>query len=169
MPLCRLGSVHSGSASWDDYGRAFPYQLPESSFPWWVPTLCLDGMVCLLRLRWVKVVCVFIRNLPTADVAEWPGSFTCHCGNAEVERTSNKSQHTKLTLEKKILPPLLPGFELTTFRSQVRCLVTSTSSSIIQQLRNFHLANLKNFRCHRFWPNANTSNKCESDWFLKIF
>ena len=32
----------------------------------------------------------------------------------------NKSQHTKLTLEKKILPPLLPGFELATFRSRVR-------------------------------------------------
>ena len=30
------------------------------------------------------------------------------------------SQHTKLTLEKKILPPLLPGFELETFRSRVR-------------------------------------------------
>ena len=28
------------------------------------------------------------------------------------ERTPNKSQHTKLTLEKKILPPLLPGFDL---------------------------------------------------------
>ena len=27
---------------------------------------------------------------------------------------------TKLTLEKKILPPLLPGFELATFRSRVR-------------------------------------------------
>ena len=35
-------------------------------------------------------------------------------------RTSNRSQHTKLTLEKKILPPLLPGFELATFRSRVR-------------------------------------------------
>ena len=32
-----------------------------------------------------------------------------------VEQTTNKSQHTKLILEKKILPPLLPGFELTTF------------------------------------------------------
>ena len=30
------------------------------------------------------------------------------------------SQHTKLTLEKKTLPPLLPGFELATFRSRVR-------------------------------------------------
>ena len=37
-----------------------------------------------------------------------------------VERTPNKSQHTKLTLEKKILPPLLPGFEHATFRSRVR-------------------------------------------------
>ena len=37
-----------------------------------------------------------------------------------MERTLNKGQHTKLTLEKNILPPLLPGFELVTFRSQVR-------------------------------------------------
>ena len=36
-----------------------------------------------------------------------------------VERTQNKSQHTKF-LEKKIIPPLLPGFELATFRSRVR-------------------------------------------------
>ena len=32
----------------------------------------------------------------------------------------NKSQHRKLALEKKILPPLLPGFEPGTFRSRVR-------------------------------------------------
>ena len=48
------------------------------------------------------------------------GSFTCHCGNTGVERTPNTSQHTKLTLEKKILPPLPPGFEPATFRSRVR-------------------------------------------------
>ena len=41
-------------------------------------------------------------------------------GNTGVERTQIKSQHTKLTLEKKNLPPLLPGFELATFRSRVR-------------------------------------------------
>ena len=46
--------------------------------------------------------------------------MTCHCGNKGMELTSNKSQHTKFTLEKKILPPLLPGFELATFRSRVR-------------------------------------------------
>ena len=33
----------------------------------------------------------------------------------------NKSQNRKLTLEKKILPPLQQGFEPATFRSWVRC------------------------------------------------
>ena len=37
-----------------------------------------------------------------------------------MKQTTNKSQHTKLTLEKKILWPLPPGFELATFRSQVQ-------------------------------------------------
>ena len=37
----------------------------------------------------------------------------------EMEWTLNKSQYTKLTQEKKIPLPLLPGFELTTFRSPV--------------------------------------------------
>ena len=46
-------------------------------------------------------VCVFRCNLPPALWRKWPGSFTCHCGNTGVERTPNKSQHTKLTLEKK--------------------------------------------------------------------
>ena len=63
---------------------------------------------------------VFRCNLPSALFAEWPGSFTCHCGNTGVEQTPNNNKHTKLTLEKKILPPLLPGFELATFRSPVR-------------------------------------------------
>ena len=37
-----------------------------------------------------------------------------------MERIPNKNQHRKITLEKEILPPLLPGFELATFRSRVR-------------------------------------------------
>ena len=37
-----------------------------------------------------------------------------------VEWTLNKSQHTKLNLEKKILTLLLPGFELATFQLQVQ-------------------------------------------------
>ena len=62
---------------------------------------------------------LFGCNTPPALLAEWPGPFSCHCGYTGVERTPNKSQHTKMTLEKKILPPLLPGFELATFRSRV--------------------------------------------------
>ena len=34
-----------------------------------------------------------------------------------VEQTPNKSQYTKLTLERKILLLLLPGFELATVQS----------------------------------------------------
>ena len=30
----------------------------------------------------------------------------CYCDNMGVEQTPNKSQHTKLTLEKKMLPPI---------------------------------------------------------------
>ena len=37
-----------------------------------------------------------------------------------MERKPNKSQHTKLILEKKILPLLLQRFELATFRSRVQ-------------------------------------------------
>ena len=44
----------------------------------------------------------------------------CHCGNTGVERTPNKSQNTKLILEKKILLPLLPGFKFATFWSRVQ-------------------------------------------------
>ena len=40
----------------------------------------------------------------------------CHCGSTGVERTPTKSQHTELTLEKTIVSPLLPGFELATVR-----------------------------------------------------
>ena len=59
-------------------------------------------------------------------LAECPGTFMCHCSNTGIEWTLNKSQHilnknqhTKLTLEKKILPQPLVEFELTIFWSQV--------------------------------------------------
>ena len=70
---------------------------------------------------------MFRCNLPPTPLAEWPGSFTCHCGSTGMERTPNKSQHRKLTPEKKILPPLLPGFELATFRSEPGALTNKLS------------------------------------------
>ena len=118
ISLFRPGLVHSDSASWDDCGRIFPKELHLSPFP---GPLCLDsGIASPLRLRWVKDECAFNCKLPRALLAEWLVSFMYHCGNTGVERTANKKQHTKLTLEKKILPPLLPGFELATFWSWVR-------------------------------------------------
>ena len=118
IPLFAPELVHSGSTSWDDCNRVFPDELRVSSFPDRFPHHAWT--VSQLWLRWVKGVCVFRCNLPPALLAEWPGSFTYHCGNMGLERTPNKTQHTKLTLEKKIPPPLLPGFELATFRSRVR-------------------------------------------------
>ena len=114
------GSVYCGSASWDNCGWMFPDKLRVNSFPHRSYTMLDSGIVSPLRLRWVKGVCVFRCNLPPALLAEWPGSFTSHCGNTGVEQTPNKSHNTKITLEKKILPPLLLGFELATFLSWVR-------------------------------------------------
>ena len=52
VSLFKPGSVHSGSASWDDFGRAFPDEIRVSSFMWKVPTLCQDSIVSPLRFRW---------------------------------------------------------------------------------------------------------------------
>ena len=80
-----------------------PWQVVCEFISGQVPTVCLDsGTASPLRLCWVKDVCVFRCNLQYALLAEWPGSFTCHCSDMGVEQTPNKSQHTKLTLEKKI-------------------------------------------------------------------
>ena len=49
------------------------------------------------RTSWVGSVCV-----PPALLADWPGSFTCHCDSTKVERTMNKSRN--LILEKTIIP-----------------------------------------------------------------
>ena len=53
--------------------------------------------------------------MPPALLAEWQGLLRVAAVARGMERTPNKSQHTKLTPEKKILPPLLSRFELATF------------------------------------------------------
>ena len=63
---------------------------------------------------------VFSCNLSPALLAEWLGSFTCYCVTRGWNVYWNKSQHRKLTLEKKILPLLLPELVPETFRSRVR-------------------------------------------------
>ena len=50
-------------------------------------------------------VCVFSCNLPPARLAEWPGSFTCCCGNTGVERipkwVSTKSRPWRRTVSRR--------------------------------------------------------------------
>ena len=143
--LCQK-SVHSGSMSWDDCGRAFPDELCASSFPCWVPTLCLDSSVSQLPLRWVKNVCRFICYLPPAV---WHDDWS-RLRATTVTRGQNgylcKSQHRKFTLEKNILPPLLPGIEPVTFQP-------ATGPALSQQ---------SYIPAQPFWELGPTSNCLES-------
>ena len=118
-------------------GWVFPDKLHVSSFPDTVigshtmpgqphsqptPTSLGQGSTCVCRC-----------NLPPALLAEWLASFTCHCGDMGIEWTPIKSQHSKLTQEENILPPLLPGFELTAFQSWVRCSTNELSRTVTLQ------------------------------------
>ena len=49
--------------------------VPWHTVCWWVPTLCLDSQVSLLRLHYVKSVCVFGCNLPPALCGEMAEVF----------------------------------------------------------------------------------------------
>ena len=113
-------SVHSGSASWDDCGRKFLKKLPVSSFPDRFPhyawTAAYPAHADFVGSR--VYACLDVN----CHMHFWQNDRGLLRATAVkvVERTPSKSQHTKLTLAKKILPPLLPGFELATFRSRVR-------------------------------------------------
>ena len=137
IPLFRLQSVNSGSASKDNCGWELPDELHVSSFPDTFPHYAC-GIVNPLWLHWVKCACVFRCNLPPAFLAEWLGSFPCHCSYMGVERTLSKSQHTKLTLEKKIVPPLLLRFKLATFCSRVQCSTNKRSWHFISGSFSLH-------------------------------
>ena len=91
FPLFMSGSVHSGSASRDDWPNV-PREVACE----------LDcGIVSPPRLRWVDGVSVLSVTCHPQFWQNDRGFFTCHCGNTGVEWTTNKSQHTKLILEKK--------------------------------------------------------------------
>ena len=119
IPRFRPGSVYSGSASWDDCDRVFPDELRVTSFP--------DGFPHYVWTAAYSAHCEFVGSKVYACLG-----VTCHLHFWENDRgllratavtrgwNGQQSQHTKLTLEKKILRPLLPGLELTTFRSRVR-------------------------------------------------
>ena len=135
IPLFMPGSVHNGLTSRDDCGWMFPDKFRVSSFPVASHTMPGQWHSQPTQLRWVKGVCMFWCNPPPALLAEWLGSFMCHCGNMGVERTPNK-KHTKLTLEKKILLPLLPGFKHNLSITSPARLPTSYPSSLFKTTLN---------------------------------
>ena len=67
----------------------------------------------------------------------------------------NKSQHRKLTLGKKILPPLLSGLEPATFESRVRC--STTELSLLPTLQSTTVLDnvLSTASCHILTINQN--------------
>ena len=69
-------------------------------------------------------ICKVYVCLPvTCHLHFWQNDRDLLCATAVTRRWNryqNKSQHRKLTLENKILPPLLQGFEPATFQSWVR-------------------------------------------------
>ena len=73
-----------------------------------------------------------------------------------VKWTSIKSQHTKLTLEKKIFLPLLLGFDLAFFRSRVQ----RSNQQAKAQLWEFELNSLLN----RTPEESEAEEKCEQTW-----
>ena len=64
--------------------------------------------------------CVFSCNLPPALLAEWPGSFTCHCGNTGLERIPEWESAQKVDSGEENSPAAPAGLEPDTFRSRVR-------------------------------------------------
>ena len=96
IPLFRSGSSHNGSASWDNSGRVFPDELCVSSFPFRFP-----------HYSWPAALSThsdFVGSRVYACLG-----ITCHLHFWQNDRNllrtiSNKSQHRKLTREKKNPP-----------------------------------------------------------------
>ena len=244
ITLFRPGSVHSGSASWDDCDWVFADELRVNSFPDRFPHYaCTAAQSAHFGFVGSRVDTCLGVTCHQHFWQEWPGSFTCHCGklvtwcfessqpqtitsglntnftlspsysfhkssyhkscflayfySAGIQhgnlhpagwpvlfcgptqepcvshrqhrrnrkrfwkkcrwmdrkgRTRGwnghwiKSRHTKLTLEKKFLPPLLPGFEFATFRSRVRR-STNKLSRLQNHQRNFHFRPMRSIWC----------------------
>ena len=77
-----------------------------------------------------------------------------------MERTSNKSQHTKLTLEKKILLPLLPGLKLATADDESGALTNKLSQLLVSDIRQ----TMKD--CIRVKPKTH-SHMSATMWWMK--
>ena len=74
-------------------------------------TLTCTSLQCRFIRSQISSMHVFLTcNLPPALLAEWPGPFTCYCGNTGVERIPNSESTQKID----------PGEENSSFQSRVR-------------------------------------------------
>ena len=86
---------------------------------------CLGACsVYTIQQRTSSLQCHFIHRVYVCLAVTCPGTFGRMTGIFYMtrgwNRYRNKSQHRKLTLEKKIVPPLLRGLEPGTFRSRIQ-------------------------------------------------
>ena len=70
-----------------------------------------------------------------------------------MEQTLNRSQHIKLTLEKKNILPLLPGFEFATFRLWVWCSNQQAILAYTLDLRKLEWAEYTTVQAGNEWLN----------------
>ena len=116
IPLYRPGSVHSGLASWDNCGWMFPVELYVSSFPDRFPH-CARTTAKSAYSNFDDGSRVYACLGVTGHLHFWQNDWVFLRANMA---TGGWDRHrwrvSKQTLEKKILPLLLLGFELTTFR-----------------------------------------------------
>ena len=82
--------------------------------------LCTPYTMSLHAKPHSQGVCKFSCNPPPALLAEWLGSLCATAVTWGWNGYRNKSQHRQLTLEKKILLPLMQGFKPMTFQSWIQ-------------------------------------------------
>ena len=121
-PKWRQLACTNSSASWENCGWMFPDELRVSSFFLMGSPLFLDSIVSLHSVFvGSRVYACLSVKAPPALLANWPGSLHATVVTGRWEDTAvSKSRHRKFTLEKKILPSLLPKDKPATFPSRLR-------------------------------------------------
>ena len=148
IPLFRPWSVHSGSTSWNDCGQVFSDKLRASSFPDRSP-----------HYAWTAAAYSAHSDFNGSRMYAcyqhfWENDWGLLCATM-VTQTPNKSQHTKLTLEKKTLQLLPPGLELAPFNHESGVLPTTYPSSPMPPIPPLHAIPLlcSSFpHLPSFWP-----------------
>ena len=141
IPLLMPGSVHSGSASWYDCVQMFNDKLLVSSFPDRFPhyaqTVAWSAHSHFMGSR--VYACLGVP----CHLHIWQNDRGLLCATTV---TQGWKGHW-IRVEKKILPSLLPGFKLSTFRSRVR---RSWQWDSYKYISVFWLLHVRNENMHEF-------------------